>query len=180
MNLEKNFRVFLNLLNSNKFDECLNKLKIEKKLSPSPLYENLHGIILAKKNLMEDAKVQFLSTIKNYPDFPDAYFNLGTIISSASQLIESFGGNSFFSNFLVSEGASYTFLNGAISKPGGSNGPIRFEGQEGFTDGRGGNAPIGGFGGNGLNRNGRAPGGGGARFGSNIGNGANGRVIIWW
>jgi hypothetical protein len=72
MNLEKNFRVFLDLLNSNKFYECIIKLKIEKKLFPSPLYENLHGIILAKKNLIEDAKVQFLSTIEKYPDFPDA------------------------------------------------------------------------------------------------------------
>jgi predicted O-linked N-acetylglucosamine transferase (SPINDLY family) len=88
MNLEKNFRVFLNLLNSNKFDECLNKLKIEKKLSPSPLYENLHGIILAKKNLMEDAKVQFLSTIKKYPDFPDAYFNLGTIFFNQEKYLD--------------------------------------------------------------------------------------------
>ena len=79
MNLEKNFRVFLDLLNSNKFDECLSKLEKEKRISSSPLYENLHGIILAKKNLIEDAKIQFLSTIKKYPDFPDAYYNLGTI-----------------------------------------------------------------------------------------------------
>jgi TolA-binding protein len=88
MSLEKNFKVFLDLLNSNKFDECLSKLEIEKKIFPSPLYENLHGIILAKKNLIEDAKVQFLSTIKKYPDFPDAYYNLGTIFFNQENYLE--------------------------------------------------------------------------------------------
>ena len=56
MSLEKNFRFFLDLLNSDKFDECLSKLKEEKKIFSSPLYENLHGIILAKKNLIEERK----------------------------------------------------------------------------------------------------------------------------
>ena len=79
MSLEKNFRVFLDLLSLDKFDECLSKLEEEKKIFSNPLYENLHGVILAKKNLIEEAKVQFLITIKKYPNFPDAYFNLGTI-----------------------------------------------------------------------------------------------------
>ena len=94
MSLEKNFRVFLDLLNLNKFDECLSKLEIEKKIFSSPLYENLHGIILAKKNLIEDAKVQFLSTIKKYPNFPDAYFNLGTILFKQGNYLEA-------ENFLI-------------------------------------------------------------------------------
>jgi predicted O-linked N-acetylglucosamine transferase (SPINDLY family) len=88
MNLEKNFKVFLDLLNSNKLDECLSRLEIEKKIFLSPLYENLYGIILAKKNLIEDAKVQFLSTIKKYPDFPDAYFNLGTIFFNQEKYLD--------------------------------------------------------------------------------------------
>ena len=94
MNLEKNFKVFIDLLNSKKLDECLSKLEIEKKIFPSPLYENLHGIILAKKNLVEDAKVQFLSTIKKYPDFPDAYYNLGTIFFNEENYLEA-------ENFLI-------------------------------------------------------------------------------
>ena len=88
MSLEKNFRLFLDLLSSDKFDECLSKLEKEKKIFPSPLYENLYGIILAKKNLIEDAKVQFLSTIKKYPDFPDAYYNLGTILFKQENYLE--------------------------------------------------------------------------------------------
>jgi len=88
MSLEKNFEVFLNLINTNKFDECLSKLEKEKKIFPSPLYENLHGIILAKKNLVEDAKLQFLNTIKKYPDFPDAYYNLGTIFFNQENYLD--------------------------------------------------------------------------------------------
>jgi tetratricopeptide (TPR) repeat protein len=88
MNLEKKFQFFLNLLNLNKLDECLDELAKEKKITRNPLYENLHGIILAKKNLIEEAKAQFLCTIKNYPNFPDAYYNYGTILFNQENYLD--------------------------------------------------------------------------------------------
>ena len=88
MNLEKKFQFFLNLLNLNKLDECLDELAKEKKITRNPLYENLYGIILAKKNLIEEAKAQFLCTIKNYPNFPDAYYNYGTILFNQENYLD--------------------------------------------------------------------------------------------
>jgi len=88
MNLGKKFDFFLNLLKLNKLDECLGELEKEKKVTSNPLFENLYGIILAKKNLTEDAKEQFLSTIKKYPNFPDAYYNLGTILFNQENYLD--------------------------------------------------------------------------------------------
>ena len=69
----------INLLQSNKLDQSLEAL-INLKIISSPVYENLHGIILARKSLYDEAKTQFNKTIELYPDFPDAYYNLGTIL----------------------------------------------------------------------------------------------------
>ena len=75
MTIDSNVNHIINLLKSNKLDESLNEI-VNLKIISNPIYENLHGIILAKKSLFEEAKIQFNKTIQSYPDFPDAYYNL--------------------------------------------------------------------------------------------------------
>ncbi len=85
----------INLLKYNKLDEALSELINLKIISSpiydisSPIYENLHGIILARKFLYEEAKIQFNKTIQLYPDFADAYYNLGTILLNEKSYKES-------------------------------------------------------------------------------------------
>lgn len=88
MGFQENLKDYLNLLNSNKFDECLDKIISDEKEDAGPLYENLKGVVLAKKNLVEDAKFQFRNTINKYPNFPDAYYNFGTLLYTENNFLE--------------------------------------------------------------------------------------------
>ena len=75
MTTDSNINRIIHLLKSNQLDESLNEI-LNLKIISNPIYENLHGVILAKKSLYEEAKIQFNKTIQFYPDFPDAYYNL--------------------------------------------------------------------------------------------------------
>ena len=66
MTTDNNISRIINLLKSNKLDESLNEI-VNLKIISNPIYENLHGIILAKKSLYEEAKIQFNKTIQLYP-----------------------------------------------------------------------------------------------------------------
>lgn len=88
MTTDNNISRIINLLKSNKLDESLNEI-LNLKIIANPIYENLHGIILAKKSLYEEAKIQFNKTIQSYPDFPDAYYNLATILLNEKSYKES-------------------------------------------------------------------------------------------
>jgi protein O-GlcNAc transferase len=88
MTTDNNISRIINLLKSNKLDESLNEI-LNLKIIANPIYENLHGIILAKKSLHEEAKIQFNKTIQSYPDFPDAYYNLATILLNEKSYKES-------------------------------------------------------------------------------------------
>ena len=52
MTKENNINRIIHLLKSNKLDECLNEI-LNLKITSNPIYENLHGIVLAKKSLYE-------------------------------------------------------------------------------------------------------------------------------
>jgi len=88
MTIDSNVNHIINLLKSNKLDESLNEI-VNLKIISNPIYENLHGIILAKKSLFEEAKIQFNKTIQSSPDFPDAYYNLATILLNEKSYKES-------------------------------------------------------------------------------------------
>jgi protein O-GlcNAc transferase len=88
MTIDNNISRIINLLKSNKLDESLNEI-LNLKIISNPIYENLHGIILAKKSLYEEAKIQFNKTIQLYSDFPDAYYNLATILLNEKSYKES-------------------------------------------------------------------------------------------
>jgi len=88
MTTENNINRIIHLLKSNKLDESLNEI-LNLKIISNPIYENLHGIVLAKKSLYEEAKIQFNKTIQLYPAFPDAYYNLATILLNEKSYKES-------------------------------------------------------------------------------------------
>jgi predicted O-linked N-acetylglucosamine transferase (SPINDLY family) len=86
-NNEKFLNNILDLLKSDKLDDCINILSEERKKTKNPIYENIYGIVLAKKSLISEAKSQFLQTIDSYPEFPDALYNLGTILMNENDLL---------------------------------------------------------------------------------------------
>jgi predicted O-linked N-acetylglucosamine transferase (SPINDLY family) len=88
MTTDSNINRIIHLLKSNQLDESLNEI-LNLKIISNPIYENLHGVILAKKSLNEEAKIQFNKTIQFYPDFPDAYYNLATILLNEKSYKES-------------------------------------------------------------------------------------------
>ena len=51
-NNEKFLNNILDLLKSNRLDDCINILSEERKKTKNPIYENIYGIVLAKKSLI--------------------------------------------------------------------------------------------------------------------------------
>jgi len=47
-NNEKFLNNILDLLKSNRLDDCINILSEERKKTKNPIYENIYGIVLAK------------------------------------------------------------------------------------------------------------------------------------
>jgi predicted O-linked N-acetylglucosamine transferase (SPINDLY family) len=88
MTVDNGIKYFINLLESNKLDECFEELSNAKKNISDPVIENLYGIVLVKKLLHDDAIKQFKKTIELYPNFIDAYYNLGTILLTEKNYFE--------------------------------------------------------------------------------------------
>jgi hypothetical protein len=59
MTADGSIKYFINLLESNKLDECFTELSNAKKNISDPVIENLYGIVLVKKLLHDDAIKQF-------------------------------------------------------------------------------------------------------------------------